>query len=89
MSQSSIATSLSAGVSVLGGTGEATGGAEKRLSFVDPELRAVPLAKLSAAKACAVGLTGAGGAASISGGEVVASEPGGVASQCRMGSSMS
>ena len=61
MSQSSIATSLSAGVSarLSAARGELAAGVEKRLSFVDPEQRTIPLAKLNATEACAAGLENA------------------------------
>ena len=61
MSQSSIATSLSAGVSarLTAVRGEVAAGVEKRLSFVDPEQRTIPLAQLMATDACAAGLENA------------------------------
>ncbi len=61
MSQSSIATSLSAGVSarLAAARGEVVGGVEKRLSFVDPEQRTIPLAQLGATEACVSGVKNA------------------------------
>ena len=61
MSQSSIATSLSAGVSarLTAVRGQVAAGVEKRLSFVDPEQRTIPLAQLTATDACAAGLENA------------------------------
>ena len=58
MAQSSIATSLSAGVSarLSAVRGEVAAGVEKRLSFVDPEQRTIPLAELRATEDCAEGL---------------------------------
>lgn len=58
MSQSSIATSLSAGVSarLTAVRGEVAAGVEKRLSFVDPEQRTIPLAQLVVTDACRDGL---------------------------------
>ncbi len=68
MSQSSIATSLSAGVSarLAAARGEVVGGVEKRLSFVDPEQRTIPLAKLGATEACVSGLKNAARFADLS-----------------------
>ncbi len=61
MSQSSIATSLSAGVSarLTAVRGEVAAGVEKRLSFVDPEQRTIPLAELRASEDCTAGLENA------------------------------
>ena len=58
MSQSSIATSLSAGVSarLSAVRGQVAAGVEKRLSFVDPEQRTIPLAELRASDDCVEGL---------------------------------
>jgi formylglycine-generating enzyme required for sulfatase activity len=62
MSQSSIATSLSAGVSarLSAARGAVAAGIEKRLSFVDPEQRTIDLAKLEATEACAQAVAKAG-----------------------------
>jgi formylglycine-generating enzyme required for sulfatase activity len=62
MSQSSIATSLATGVSARLGVakGAAAAGIEKRLSFVDPEQRTVPLAQVAATEACEEGVKNAG-----------------------------
>lgn len=61
MSQSSIATSLSAGVSarLAAARGEVSGGIEKRLSFVNPEQRTIPLAALRVTEACRSGIDNA------------------------------
>ena len=58
MSQSSIATSLSAGVSarLAAARGQAAAGVEKRLSFVDPEQRTIPFSALNPSEDCAAGL---------------------------------
>ena len=55
MSQSSIATTLSGGVSARLGVarGAASGSIEKRLSFVDPEQRTISLGLLKATASCA------------------------------------
>ena len=62
MSQSSIATTLAGGVSARLGAvrGAASAGVEKRLSFVDPEQRAIPLAKMRPTDECASGVMTAG-----------------------------
>lgn len=54
MSQSSIATSLSAGVTarLAVARGEVASGVERRLSFVDPEQRTLPLGRLTPTDAC-------------------------------------
>jgi len=58
MSQSSIATTLAGGVSARLGMarGAASAGVEKRLSFVDPEQRTIPLAKLIPTTECTSGV---------------------------------
>jgi sulfatase modifying factor 1 len=58
MAQSSIATSLSAGVSarLSAVRGQVAGGIEKRLSFVDPEQRTIPFSALNPTDDCAAGL---------------------------------
>ena len=58
MSQSSIATSLSAGVSarLTAVRGQVAAGVERRLSFVDPEQRTIPLSALNPSEACVAGL---------------------------------
>ena len=58
MSQSSIATTLAGGVSARLGVarGGASAGVEKRLSFVDPEQRTIPLAKLLPSETCIAGV---------------------------------
>jgi len=58
MSQSSIATSLSAGVSarLTAARGQVAVGVEKRLSFVDPEQRTIPFSALSPTEDCSAGL---------------------------------
>jgi formylglycine-generating enzyme required for sulfatase activity len=58
MSQSSIATTLAGGVSARLGVarGAASAGVEKRLSFVDPEQRTIPLARLLPTEACTKGV---------------------------------
>lgn len=68
MSQSSIATSLATGVSARLGVakGAASAGIEKRLSFVDPEQRTIPLSELAATEACATGVKNAGRFADLS-----------------------
>jgi formylglycine-generating enzyme len=55
MSQSSIATTLSGGVSARIGAarGSVSAGVEKRLSFVDPEQRTISLGRLKPTEACA------------------------------------
>jgi formylglycine-generating enzyme len=55
MSASSIATTLSGGVSARLGAarGAVSAGVEKRLSFVDPEQRTISLGRLEATEACA------------------------------------
>ena len=62
MSQSSIATSLSAGVSarLIAARGAVAAGVEKRLSFVDPEQRTIDLAKLDPTEACTHAVAKAG-----------------------------
>lgn len=62
MSQSSIASTLSGGVSARLGVarGDASGSIEKRLSFVDPEQRTIPLAKLRPTEDCVSGVHTAG-----------------------------
>ena len=62
MSQSSIATTLAGGVSARLGMarGSAHADIEKRLSFVDPEQRTIPLAKLRPTPACLEGVQTAG-----------------------------
>ena len=62
MSQSSIATTLAGGVSARLGVarGAASAGVEKRLSFVDPEQRTIPLAKLRPTDECTGGVQTAG-----------------------------
>jgi len=62
MSQSSIATTLAGGVSARLGMarGSAHADVEKRLSFVDPEQRTIPLASLRPTDACAAGVQTAG-----------------------------
>jgi formylglycine-generating enzyme required for sulfatase activity len=73
MSQSSIATSLAAGVSASLGVakGAAAAGIEKRLSFVDPEQRTIPLSQLAATDACEKGVKNAARFADLSRGIVV------------------
>ncbi len=68
MSQSSIATSLSAGVSarLTAVRGQVAAGVEKRLSFVDPEQRTIPLAQITATEACEAGLENASRFADLS-----------------------
>ncbi len=68
MSQSNIAASLSVGVSarMVAIRGQAVGGVEKRLSFVDPEQRTIPLAKLGTTEACISGLKNAARFADLS-----------------------
>ncbi len=68
MSQSSIATSLSAGVSarLAAARGGVAAGVEKRLSFVDPEQRTIPLAKLMPTPACTEGVQRAAGLQDLS-----------------------
>ncbi len=58
MSQSSIATSLSAGVSarLTAARGQVAAGVEKRLSFVDPEQRTIPFSSLNPTEDCSSGL---------------------------------
>ncbi len=58
MSQSSIATSLSAGVSarLAAARGQMAAGVEKRLSFVDPEQRTIPFSFLNPTEECSSGL---------------------------------
>lgn len=58
MSQSSIATSLSAGVSarLAAARGQVAAGVEKRLRFVDPEQRTIPFSSLNPTEDCAAGL---------------------------------
>jgi hypothetical protein len=58
MSQSSIATSLSAGVSarLAAARGQVAAGVEKRLSFVDPEQRTIPFSSLNPTEECSAGL---------------------------------
>lgn len=58
MSQSSIATTLAGGVSARLGMarGAASADVEKRLSFVDPEQRTIPLAKLRPTDECKSGV---------------------------------
>ncbi len=62
MSQSSIATTLAGGVSarLAMARGSAHAGIEKRLSFVDPEQRTIPLARLRPTEACLTGVRTAG-----------------------------
>ena len=62
MSQSSIATTLAGGVSARLGMarGSVHAGIEKRLSFVDPEQRTIPLARLRPTDACLTGVRTAG-----------------------------
>ena len=58
MSQSSIATSLAAGVSarLMAARGQLAAGVEKRLSFIDPEQRTIPFSALNPTEDCAAGL---------------------------------
>lgn len=62
MSQSSIATSLSAGVTarLAVARGEVASGVERRLSFVDPEQRTLPLGRLTPTDVCAREVRSAG-----------------------------
>jgi formylglycine-generating enzyme required for sulfatase activity len=73
MAQSSIATSLATGVSARLGVakGSAAAGIEKRLSFVDPEQRTIPLSQLAATEACANGVKNAARFADLSRGIVI------------------
>ncbi|MBL8615676.1 MAG: SUMF1/EgtB/PvdO family nonheme iron enzyme [Deltaproteobacteria bacterium] len=73
MAQSSIATSLATGVSARLGVakGAAAAGIEKRLSFVDPEQRTIPLSQLAATEACTNGVKNAARFADLSRGIVI------------------
>ncbi len=73
MAQSSIATSLSAGVSARLAVARvsSSGAIEKRLSFVDPEQRTIPMAQLTATDACTSGVRNASRFTDLSRGLVI------------------
>jgi formylglycine-generating enzyme required for sulfatase activity len=73
MAQSSIASALATGVSARLGVarGAVSAGVEKRLSFIDPEQRTIPLAQVRATTACTEGVASAARLVDLSGAIVV------------------